>query len=295
VNAPSGRMVRMAAPLRAAVQRSALVLLIGAALALMVIGKVDEDLARRVRLIATDVAAPLLAVLAEPVAVGRGAVAEARALLLLREENLRLAAEVERLSQWQAVARRLEQENRSYRELLNFVEEPAPSFVSARLIAEAGGPFVRAAIVASGRHDGVLRGQAVVTSDGLVGHVVEVGERASRILLLTDLNSRIPVRLESSRFRAILTGDNTETLRLLFLPGNAEIAVGERVVTSGHGGLLPPGIPIGVIGAIDDAGAVVVPFVDGERLEFVRILRFEPPRLAPGIARALGETAASGD
>jgi len=114
----------------------------------------------------------------------------------------------------------------------------------------------------------------VVTGDGLVGRVAGVGTRSTRVILITDLNSHIPVLVERTRTRAILAGDNSEVLRLIRLPPGAEVSPGDRVVTSGHGDAFPPGLPVGVVASVGDAGIGVQPFVERSRLEYVRVVDF---------------------
>jgi rod shape-determining protein MreC len=142
------------------------------------------------------------------------------------------------------------------------------------VVADTGGPFVHTVIVDAGAMRGVSKGMAAVNERGLVGRVTGVGARSARVLLLTDFNSRIPVMVEPSRDHAILAGDNTHEPGLIFLPLNPSLAVGDRVVTSGRGGVLPPGLPIGVVGAIDEDKIAVTPFVDWDRLEYVRLLQY---------------------
>jgi rod shape-determining protein MreC len=120
----------------------------------------------------------------------------------------------------------------------------------------------------------VVKGMAAVNERGLVGRVIEVGQRSARVLLLTDFNSRVPVMVEPSRDQAILAGDNSEEPGLIFLPLHPRMAVGQRVVTSGRGGLLPPGLAVGRISAIDDHKVTVTLVVDGQRLEYVRLLEY---------------------
>ena len=122
---------------------------------------------------------------------------------------------------------------------------------------------------------------------GSVGRVVEAGDRASRILLLTDLNSRVPVVVESSRYRAILEGDNSDELRLGFLPNTGDVRVGDRIVTSGHGGVFPAGLPVGIVTELAGDTAVVTPHVRFDRLEYVRVLLFDFPTLDPASEAAL--------
>ena len=98
-------------------------------------------------------------------------------------------------------------------------------------------------------------------------------------MLLTDLNSRVPVIVESSRYRAVLAGDNSDRPRLIFLPTNAKVGIGDRIVTSGHGGMFPPGLAVGIVSAVSDGEILIEPFVDFGRVEFVSILRYELPHL----------------
>ena len=114
-----------------------------------------------------------------------------------------------------------------------------------------GVTFVRSLLVLAGKSDGVIKGQAAVTGQGLVGRVTAVGERASRVLLVTDINSRIPVRVDRTRERAVLAGNNSSSPSLIYLPPETGVQVGDRIVTSGHGGVFPKGIPVGIVTVVD--------------------------------------------
>jgi rod shape-determining protein MreC len=267
--------VRIATPLRGAAQRFALGFLILAAFGLMFLGKADTQFVERLRTTVTDIATPVLEVVAEPIAAVNGAIDHVRALAALHEENVRLREEVERLRGWHAAALRLEAENRSFRDMLNYRGPERNAFVSARVVADGRGPFVKSLLVNIGSRDGIQKGHAAVTQLGLVGRVTEVGERSARILMMTDLNSRIPVLIEDSRVRAILAGDNTERPQLVFLPDAARLRPGQRVVTSGHGGGLPHGIPVGVVTGVEKGVPRVRPFVDWGRLEYVEIIDYD--------------------
>jgi len=275
---PGGSIERVASPLRGMVQRFAFVLLIGAALALLVLSKTGNVGIDRMRSVIFEVATPVLEVLSQPAVAANRVVDEVRELVFLRDENARLREENERLRQWHTVAQNLEQENAVFRSQVAARNEPQSYFVSARVIGDAGGPFIRTALINAGLKDGLVTGLAAVTSKGLAGRLIEAGRRASRILLLTDLNSRVPVVIEGSRFRAVLEGDNSETMHLNFLAAAAKLSPGDRVVTSGHGGVFPPGLPVGVVTAGKGDVLRVQPYVDYDRLEYVRIIRYAFPR-----------------
>lgn len=270
-------LAKVAAPARGVAQRFGFGLLVAAALALLVLGKTHGDAVRQLRVLAVEAIAPVLEVLSAPVISARHALSEIEYFWQTNRENQALREQVTRLAKWQTIARNLEQENANLRALLNPAHDPAPMFISARVIGDTGGLFVQSALLNAGRRDGVEAGQAVTTALGLAGRVVEVGQRSSRLLLLTDLNSRVPVVVEQSRHRAVLAGDNSIRPRLTFLPANAKVNPGDRVVTSGHAGVFPPGLPVGIISSIADGEARIQPLVDWARLEFVTVLRYRAP------------------
>jgi rod shape-determining protein MreC len=263
------------APFRALAQRFAYLLLVLGAFALMVLGKADIVLIDRVKTSVSDAVEPVLGFFSEPASRVAGAMQEVRTLSDLRAENARLANENERLRHWQEVARRLEVENQGLRQLSHLIIEPQPSFVTARVIADAGGAFVRSVLINAGNRAGLGKGNAVMTGDGLIGRVSELGERSARVLLITDLNSRIPVVLERSRERALMAGDNSGRPRLLYLGTSVQPPAGERVLTSGDGGIFPAGLPVGAIAETHDGSVRVQPLVDFTRLDFVRVIDFK--------------------
>jgi rod shape-determining protein MreC len=173
--------------------------------------------------------------------------------------------------------------------MLNFVPERGASFTAARVIGDSGGVFVRSVLINAGKADRIEKGDAVVNGEGLIGRVAEAGRRSGRVLLISDLNSRIPVVAEKSRIRAILAGDNSPSPKLAFLSPNARLDVGDRIVTSGHGGVFPAGLPVGRIASVADGVIRVEPFADFHRLEYVRIITEYPGEVAgqiiPSMAR----------
>jgi rod shape-determining protein MreC len=283
--------MRLASPLKAWVQRFAFLLLVAVALSIMVIGKSQTVAVERVRAAVTDAFTPILELATRPTDVFVEWVDNIRELSSLRSENARLRAERQRLMHWQSAARQLESENTALRNLTNLVPRPDIGFVSAHVVGDLGGAFVRSVLVDAGSRDGVKKGQAAMTGAGLAGRVFEVGNRAARLLLLTDINSRIPVVIERTRDRGVVAGNNSEQLRLLYLDPEVEVEIGDRIVTSGHGGAVVPGLPVGIVTAVNDLEIRVQPFVDWDRLEYVRMLDYE---LAGNIQPLLGEVDAGG-
>jgi rod shape-determining protein MreC len=146
--------------------------------------------------------------------------------------------------------------------------------VTARVIANSGGAYVRTVMIDAGTEQQVARGEAAITGEGLVGRMTEVGTRAARVLLITDLNSRIPVTIDNTKTNAILAGDNSERPRLIYLSQADGVKVGDRVVTSGEGGVFPPGLPVGIVSAVDSLGPRVEPFVELSQLGYVMVVDY---------------------
>jgi len=178
-----------------------------------------------------------------------------------------------RLRDWYQTALSLQAENESLQKILNLKLEPQQGFVTARIIADSSSAFARSLLVLVGDADGVESGQAVLAGDGLIGRVIESGRKSARVLLLTDINSRIPVLIQGTNQRAIMAGKNTDLPGLVHLPPDIEIEAGARVITSGHGGLFPYGLPIGEIVRDGDGRLAVQPYADLDRVQMVRIVR----------------------
>ena len=267
-------LLRIAAPLKSLLQRFMYLGLIAAAFGLMLLGKVDAVLVDRVRAEVTDAVAPILEALSRPVATVSEGIQNFQDLKAIRERNAFLKQENARLMQWQTVARKLQAENTALQQLLGVVHDKSATYVTARVIAGSRGALSNMLIVNSGEKDGVRKGQAVISDRGIIGRISEVSNRSARVLLLTDINSRVPVLIEGSRTRAIMTGGNTARTKLIHLPQGARVTPSDRIITSGHGGAFPSGLPVGVVASVSDGSIDVQLFTDFSRLEFVRIADF---------------------
>jgi rod shape-determining protein MreC len=258
--------------------RTAISFLLFLAVVFVFVGRADPTVFNGVRLWTVDRVLPVLETVSKPITASIDYISRADDIVALYEENERLRAENEQLREWRDATLRLERTLERYQALLNVRVGPDISFVTARVVAETGGPFLRTFIVNAGTADNVANGHAVIDGDGLVGRVAGAGQNASRILLLTDLNSKIPVFIEPGHFRALLTGDNSNRPRLEHLPEGFMPSPGDRVITSGHGGLLPAALPVGAVVDLGDGDHNRVDlFSNPARTEFVRIIRFQYP------------------
>src|SRR5215510_10903811 len=217
------------------------------AIAIALLGKTQASVIDSARATVSDMAAPALSQARAPLFAFERWTTGLTTLFSVYSENIQLRQENAELRKWQNVALTLEDRLQRYERLLNAAPDRDVKPVTARVIGESNRPFVSTMILNAGASDGVKKGQAVIDDRGLIGRIYLTGERTSWVILLTDLNSRVPVVVEPSRRRAILAGDNTASPRLELDVGEAKIKPGDRVLTTGDGGLLPPDLPIGVV------------------------------------------------
>ncbi len=276
--APSHRkyagMVRLSIQMRQALAKLTLPVLIAASFGLMLLGKADALLAEHARMALGDVLAPIYAALARPLGAVRDHLLDATDVWDVHAANLRLHQENEQLRRWQSIALALDAENQRLKANLHWVPDNPPAFVTARVVADAGGVYARAVLLSVGPNHGVRKGEIALDERGLVGRVTEVGARTARVLLLTDLNSRIPVILQNSRAHAILTGNNGPRPRLIYWAEGSPPQEGERVVTSSEAGAFPADLPVGTVHYTVANVPEVVPAAMLDRLEMVRIFDY---------------------
>lgn len=225
-----------------------------------------------------DLSAPLLEIASLPAIEARRAMEQVELYMAAFDEVDRLKKENEELKQWEWRTKLLERKVAHLRSLLNAVEEPALVYATGRVIADARGPFVRSALINLGRRDGLRIGYAVINGDGLVGRTVDAGHSVARVLLLNDLNSRIPVLAGPAGVRGLASGDNSAELQLDFLPEGAALYPGDEVYTSGSDGVLPRGLRVGVVAGSPGAYKVR-PYAELNSLDAVSVLFFDAPAL----------------
>jgi rod shape-determining protein MreC len=287
-------VIRLSIPARQILSKLTLPVLIAASFALLLVGKADTILAERARMALGDSLAPIYVVLSQPLAGARDAITEIIDLWDLRAENTQLRDENARLRQWQATALALDAENRRLKADLHWVPDPTVAFVTARVVADAGGVYARAVLLALGPKHFIHRGEIALDQSGLVGRVTEVGTRTARVLLISDLNSRVPVILEPSGGHAIMTGTNGPRPRLLYWSDGAPPREGERVVTSPEADAFPANLPVGTVRYSSANVPEVQPAAQLDQLEVVRIFDYglngmTPPEASPGTTRPLAE------
>ena len=277
--------------IRLLIKKFALVILFLLAFVLMLLNKTDTILIDKTSSVATNVFSPVVDTLILPARGVAKVYDYFKDMRLAYQENKMLKAENRYLRIVSEKARALEIENRLLARLLNYTRPNEEELVTARVVAEEGDAFSHSLIAYTGVDTTVRKNQIVITDRGVVGRVDKVGPLYSQILLITDINSRIPVMLEKSRVRGILAGDNNRKPKLEFTPIDSVINVGDRIITSGVAGMFPAGLPIGVVSKVDKRDIRVTPFADLDSIEYVKIVSYAEDKNALEV----GENEAAGN
>ncbi|WP_341756327.1 MULTISPECIES: rod shape-determining protein MreC [unclassified Candidatus Tisiphia] len=189
----------------------------------------------------------------------------------LARENIELQLEVARLRSLQSDIYLIQSENKELKQLLSVIEEEQYSYVSAKLLSVSLNPFSKTALLSAGAKHGVAIDQIVTNSEGLVGRVIQVSNNYSKIILVNDINSRIPITTASSKEKGIMSGYGSGS-KILYLSKTHLVQEGEKVITSGHGNIYPYGITVGYVNKANSENVLVKPVVDLSKTKFVTIL-----------------------
>ncbi|WP_415404513.1 rod shape-determining protein MreC [Tateyamaria sp. SN3-11] len=191
----------------------------------------------------------------------------------IAEQNTELRRELRQMQAWKEAALQLEQENARLLDLNNVRLDPRLTYITGVVLADSGSPFRQSVLLNVGARDGIVEGWATMDGIGLVGRISGVAQNTARVIMVTDASSRVPAVIQPSGQRAIVAGDNSAAPPIDFLENPDLVRPGDRVVTSGDGGVFPAGLLIGQVAA-DPGGRLRVRLAaDYERLEFLRVLR----------------------
>ncbi len=242
------------------------------ALFLFLFTSVKPGLVEGVRTRSVDMMMPLFSAVNKPVEDGFAFVGSVMGYTDLKAENERLKAENERLRAWYQTAVALRTENTSLKNLLSLKEGPRKNYITARVMADSGNSYAESLLIDAGITEGVRKNQAVIGPDGMIGRIIEAGQGVSRVLLLTDRNARVPVLIEGSGQKAVLSGTNGDKLVLKYIPEGAVLEKGSRVLTSGHGGMFPSGLPVGTVETLTGGEPEVALLTDLSRVTHVKVV-----------------------
>lgn len=269
-------------PFRYLFSRFAAILFILLALVGIFISKTQPQIAEEIRMKTADVGSGFTSVILVPIDFV-GSIGDAiEKYLFVYDKNEELRQQNRELENRLSLLAQAELENRRLKQLLDFVQEPSYRYVSARVVGDTTSAFIRSILINAGKWSGVQTGQAVINDEGVIGRVIEVGKHSARVLLLTDINSRIPVISAHTGIRSILAGNNKDHPELTYLAEKTKITNGEPIVSSGDGELFPPGLKIGTVyQSPEDGKYYVKPYASSHSLQFVSVLEYRFPEATP--------------
>ncbi|MCF3593559.1 rod shape-determining protein MreC [Rhodobacteraceae bacterium LMO-12] len=242
-------------------------------LALFLVWRIDSPRVERFRAQVVDRVVPSFSWAMAPVTASVNLLRDFQSYQSLHEQNQELKRELQKMRKWKEAAVQLGQENARLLDLNKVRLDPRLTFITGVVLADSGSPFRQSVLLNIGARDSILDGWAAMDEIGLVGRISGVGENTSRVILLTDASSRIPVTIQASGQTALLVGDNTLSPSIEFIENPDIVRPGDRVVSSGDGEVFPPGLLVGEI-AVDPGGRMRVRLAaDYERLEYLRVLR----------------------
>ena len=256
-------------------------------LATFLVWRIDSPRVERFRAQVTDVIVPNFDWAMAPVTGTVNLFRDYQSYNRIAEQNQELRRELRKMQAWKEAALQLEQENARLLDLNSVNLDPRLTFITGVVLADSGSPFRQSVLLNVGARDGLVDGWATMDGIGLVGRISGVAKNTSRVILLTDASSRIPVTIQPSGQRAIVAGDNSAAPPIDFIESPDLVRPGDRVVSSGDGAVFPAGLVVGQV-ATDPGGRLRVRLAaDYERLKFLRVLRSHPTEPVTDIANVL--------
>ena len=271
-------------------------------MAIFLLWRVDSPRVEGFRAALVDRVVPSFEWALVPVTKAAAMIDDYQSYTRIYEQNQELRRELQQMKAWKEAALQLEQKNARLLDLNQVRLDPKLTHVTGVVLADSGSPFRQSVLLNVGERDGILDGWATMDGIGLVGRIAGVGPSTSRVILLTDSNSRIPVTVQPSGQKALLSGDNSSLPPLDFLEDQDQVRPGDRVVTSGDGGVFPADLLVGQVALGSDKRLRVLLSADYGRLEFLRVLRSHDlapitdpggivaPPLPPALPDALADT-----
>ncbi len=240
------------------------------------IWRIDSPRVEQFRMAVIDRVVPSFDWAMRPVARAVAMAENFRSYARIIEQNQELRRELQQMRAWREAALQLEQRNAQLLDLNQVRLDPQLTHVTGVVMADSGSPFRKSVLLNVGARDGVQDGWAVMDGLGLAGRIAGVGQRTSRVVLLTDTASAVPVVIQPSGQRAMLIGDTTPFPILEFIEAPDDLRPGDRVISSDDGSVFPAGLLVGEVVQTRDRRLRVRIAADYGRLEFLRVLRSRP-------------------
>ena len=263
--------IRSALLQRGAKQKFSLFVLILLSILIFILDTADLKPVQILRSIINDGIYRVSAITSSPIKASRSTKDFFSEHFSVYRENERLKVELEEFKKKNFNSLYLQTQNRNLQNIVEFQEKSKYSTVTSKIILDKNSPYLNSVVINKGRNAGILLGMPVLNKGNLVGRIVEVNFTSSRILLLNDLNSRIPVVISPNGSQAILSGSGELMPNLQYLPESYQVSDDHLVFTSGKDGIFFSGISIGKV-TLDEGVFKVKLFSDPNQINFVSVI-----------------------
>ena len=242
-------------------------------LALLLIGfsTTQQPLLKAVRTQMLESLVPVFSVLQAPVNWVKKAGGAVSNLFTVYSDNMALRLENATLKEKQVLMGVLEERMRQLSAQVHFQYSPSARYLTTQVVADTDNVFAQSVVILAGENQGVQKDNVVMAGTGVLGRIIQTASNASRVLLITDYTSRIPVMVGKERFLAVAVGDNQPNLQLQIIPEGATLTEGDMVYTAGSGGIFPAGLMLGVL-TLKNKVPEIIPFA--EQTNYVQVVDF---------------------
>ena len=243
---------------------------------LIIFNKADYIVVNKIKTLSTDVLNPASSFVNTPVKVATQAVNKINEIRFLQQDNLKLKEEVKRLKKWQTLAIKNERENIALKKLLNSSTNNINIIKTTTIKSQTPDIYTKSIFIRAGVNQGVLEDFVVINERGLIGKVLFSSENNSRVLLVKDQNSSVPVSSMSKNFNAIIKGTaDGKYLTSTFVKDEKKPKIGDVLITNGNASIFPKDILVGKVIKVSEDGFLALPYVDFNNLEFVQVINIK--------------------
>ena len=241
---------------------------------LILFNKTDYFLANKVKDLGIDLASPVTRFISAPVTILMNIGVRLNNIQHLEKDNLKLKEEIIRLKKWQTLAIKNSRENRVFKRLLNSTSHEVDIIKTASVINQSPGIYTKLVTINAGINFNIEKDLAVINEKGLVGKIIFSSNKNSKILLVNDPTSSIPVRTLSDSSYSILSGTSDgKYLISSFTKDNILPKVGDLLVTSGNAKIFPRDILVAKVIKVNLDNYIALPYVDFNNLNYVQVVK----------------------
>ena len=240
---------------------------------LVLFNKTDYVVVNKIKSYGIDVITPTVGIINFPIKVTASAINTINDIRYLEKENVKLKEEVIRLKKWQTLAIKNQRENKAYKKLLDSTISNINVIKTASVISQSSKIYAKTILINAGLDHGVSEDMAIINERGLVGKIISSTNNNSKVILINDQNSSVPVKTISNKFFAIIKGTSDgKYLTSLFMKDEKRPKVGDLLLTSGNTKTFPKDILVGKVINVSEDNFLALPYVDFDNIEFVQVI-----------------------